>query len=337
MTASAAALGRRELVSTLALRFGNITPATEILGAYVEAISLVAVMLGLIGDREMADLFLSYAETFGGPAAPEDPTVRSWLNYAIGRLGAALRAQPYRTLLAFQTSAAAFHVIGDRRMIAVATADLSLTLARLGRPREAERKLREVLQLAQQLDEPITLTWVQMYLALILAERGDAEALAEARQLALAILRTIGERSYYSGVAYCALAAVERAGNQALAEQHATRAIEILSATMSSAPLGYIALANVHFAAGHIDAAARAAERGLKLCASIGGGGSAEVPLRVLHVAALRQLTDREALAAAETELEGQLARRAADIEDAELRASYLARLQDHARSPLLF
>jgi tetratricopeptide (TPR) repeat protein len=262
VTASAAALGRREQVSALALRFGNITPAPEILGAYIEAISLVAVMLGLIGDREMADLFLSYAETFGGPAAPDDPAVRAWLNYAVGRLGAALRPQPYRTLLAFQASATAFHLIGDRRMIAVATGDLGLTLARLGRPREAERKLREILQLAQQLDEPITLTWVQMYLALVLAERGDAEARAEARQLAQSILRTIGERSYYSGIAYCVLAAVERVEDPALAEQHAIRAVEILSATTSSAPLGYIALANVLLSAGRADAAAKEAERG---------------------------------------------------------------------------
>ena len=328
VTSAAAALGRRDLVSDLALRIGSVSPMTEILGAYVEAISLVAVMLGLIGDREMADLFLSHAETVGLRHVDEDPTVRAWLNYGAGRLTASLRPMPYHTVKHFRTSLSAFQLIGDRRMVAVTTGDLGLAEARIGRPDEAVSLLRGGLELAARLDEPITLTWVQMYLALTLAERREHAASAEAEQLANTILRTIGEGSYYSGVAYCTLAAVRSTeGDLVQAEKHGRRAIEILRATQSSAPLAYIALGRVLLQSGRAAEAAEVAGDGLQLAAAIGGSGGSEIPLRMVQVEALRLLGDTARLATAQAEFEAQLALRASEIEDSELRASYLARI----------
>lgn len=323
-TGSAAALGKREQVSELAIRFGTITPVAEILGTYIVGTSVLAMMLGFVGDREMSEIFLSLLREISEPLEEHDPHARACMRYALGRCGSGWQA-----VQNLRMSKAAFQLIGDRRMIIVSLADLGLGLARLGAAAEGEAKLREALPLAVRLAEPITLTWPQMYLALLLAERSDPAARAEAKQLALSTLSSIGESSYYSGIAYCALAAVYRAeGALAQAEEVAVKALATLRGIASNAPLAFIALGRLLLSAGRSAEAASLAAEGLAQIAPLPNVNAAEIPLRVLLVAALRATGEQARSAQEQGHLDQVIALRAQEIPDLALRNQYLARVQ---------
>lgn len=335
---SAAALGRRSIVSELSLRFGTVAPTAEILGSYVEATAYLAIMLGLIGDRSMCELFLSHVEVAGAPVADSDPHVRGWMNYSWGRYLTSLRLAPLETVERFQHALNAFHSIGDRRMSVCSAGDLGFTLARLGRPQESEALLRDNVVLALRLDEPITTTWVQMYLALVLCERQEEAAWKEAQRLAEGILNTIGDSSYYSGFANCALAAVHCANQDwAQAEDRARKALEILRPTQSSAPLGFIALGRVYLLSGRPEEAVRILGECVELMSSLGGGGGSEVPTRMALVAALHAAQRPEEAAQAEAELNRTISLCLQEISDSGARDSYRTRLEKYRTTVPLF
>jgi len=332
-TGSAAALGKRAQVSDLALRFGTITPAPEILGTYMIGASVLAIMLGFVGDREMSDLFLSHLRDIGEPIEENDPHARACMRYALGRCTSAWPA-----VQNFRLSSGAYQIIGDRRMIVVSLADLGLALARIGATAEGEAKLREALPLAVRLAEPITLTWPQMYLALLLAERPDPAARSEAKQLAQSTLKAIGESSYYSGIAYCALAAVYRAeGNLTQAEEVAQKAVATLRGIASNAPLAFIALGRLLLSSGRNAEAARVAAEGVEAMGPLRGVNASEVPLRMLLVESLRAAGDAERAAKEQEQLSQLIALRAQEIPDPVLRDKYLARVEMRSGAAPLF
>ena len=327
-TTSAAALGKQAAVSELAVQFGTVPPTTDARGRYIEAAAALTVMLGLVGDREMAELFRSHSLEVGGPVADEDPYIGGWMHYPLGRHANALQPTPWAAVEHFQKAAAAFQAVGDRRMAACALGDLGFALARLGDAQQGEVRVREAVHLAQRLDEPSTLTWVHISLAFLRAERRHEEAAQqEAEQLAKGILSATGEGSYYRGAAYCVLAAVHcAAGSLVQAEAFAHQAIAILRATQSSAPLAFIALGRVLIAAGRADDAVRFASEGVALVDSLGGSGGSEVPLRLVHLQALKLQGNAEQVKHAQAVLDHQLQIRAAQIPNPERRDSFLVR-----------
>lgn len=323
-TGSAGALGKRDEVAELAVRFGTITPAPEIIGTYVTATSLLATMLGFVGDREMSKLFLSHLKEIAEPLQATDPLVQAWMHYALGRCTVHWAAVEH-----FRISSQAFQSIGDRRMIIVALADLGFALARVGATAQGEAKLREALAPAVRLDDPVALSWVQMYLALLLAESKNPAVLAEAKLLAQSILKTIGETSYYSGVAFCTLAAVYHAeGNEAAAADIAARAIETLRRIPANAPLAFIARSRLLLASGQFAEAAKIAEEGVAVVEAQQEASGSEVPLRQLFVRALRAAGQHERAAREEQELRRQLGLRLKEIADPAFRDGYLARIE---------
>jgi len=329
---AASALGKLAQVAELAMRFGSIVPAPEILGMYIMGTALFATGLGFVGERDLSNLFMSHLKEFAGPIEGTDPTARSWLHYALGRCASALEPKPYSAVQHFRTSAAAFQQTGDRRMVVNAFGDLGFALSRVGREAEGESILREMLPLAMRIGEEIPIVWVRMYLANVLSERSDAAGREEARQIAHSILKAIGEASYYSGLAYCALAAVNRAdGNLAQAEADARKALGILRYVASHAPLAFIALSQVLLAAGRIDEAVQTATEGMGVVKALGGTGGSEVPLRMTYIAALRAQNNLEAVEREEQELRRQIELRIQDFADPSLRDSYLARIERHS------
>ena len=327
-TGSAAALGKRSEVSELARRFGNLPPPAAPMSSYFETASLLATMLGLIGDREMAELFLSHSQGASGLVTELSPSVHIWTHYALGRHASALQPAPWSAVYHFQVCLDAAMLIGDRRQIAICSGDLGFALARIGQSAAAEARLREGVQVAAQLGEPITLVWVQMYLTLLLAESRDEAAQNEAMQLARDILGTLGEESYYSGIVHCALAALHSAaGRLDEAEAVARKAVKTLGPTRSSAPLAFIALTQVLLRAGRPAEAAQVAGEGVRLAESLGGSGGSEVPLRRALVQSLRACGAAQA-ESAQVELALQITSQAAQIPDPALRASFLARVE---------
>lgn len=326
-TACAAALGRSELVSDLSLQFGTIVPQGDIIGSYVESNGILLTMLGMIGDRQMAEVYLSHVERTGSDLADKDAYIRAWMHYSKGRHYNALEPRPVATTECFRTSAAAFREIGDRRMTAVALGDLGHTLGRLGLPDEAEANCRSALAIAEKLDEPITTVWGQMFLALVLAEREDATAQQESERLAQSVIHSIGEQSYYAAFAFAAHSGCLLARRDIpQAEERARRALAILKPLRSSAPLGYLALGRVLLVSGRVQEAIEVLEEGIALIDSLHGTGGSELPIRLLLWDALETIGNKQRAAQAEAEYTKQLEQRALDISTLDLQVAFRER-----------
>ena len=326
-TACAAALGKRQLVAALSLLFGSVAPSRDIIGSYVESNTILLMMLGMIGDREMAELFLSHVERTGGALAQSDGYVRAWMNYGKGRHSNALKPTPGASIQYFRNAVDSFREIGDRRMTSVALGDLGYALGRMGCSAEAESCFREGLAVALRLDEPITIVWVQMLNALLLAERTDPAAQQEAERLAFSVLNSIGSHSYYAAFAQCALAGhYYAAGDRVKAETEARLALAILKPLRSSAPVAYLSLGRVLLLNGQVAEAIAVIAEGIELIDSLHGTGGSEIPLRLLWVDALRTLGDETRAAEALAELNRQLQPLLSDIADPAQRTTFLQR-----------
>lgn len=177
-----------------------------------------------------------------------------------------------------------------------------------------------------------------MYLALLLAEREDRANQQEALRIGQDILRSIGEQSYYSGLALCAISSVHSAaGNLVEAEKAATDALAILRHTQSSAPLGFVALGRALLAGRRADEAVRLASEGVALVETLGGTGGSEIPLRLVLWEALTMQGSQEQAAQAQAELDRQIQLRVQQIPDPVRRASFLERVQRRSGRGLLF
>ena len=227
----------------------------------------------------------------------------------------------------FRNAVDSFREIGDRRMTSVAVGDLGYALGRMGYSNEAEACFRDGLTVALRLDEPITIVWVQMLYALLLAERNDPAAQQEAERLAFSVLNSIGNHSYYAAFAQCALAAhFYELGDRVKAETEARLALGILKPLRSSAPVAYLSVGRVLLQNGQVAEAVAVIAEGIELIDSLHGTGGSEIPLRLLWVDALRTLGDETRAAPALAELNRQLQQRLSDIADPAQRTTFLQR-----------
>jgi tetratricopeptide (TPR) repeat protein len=223
---------------------------------------------------------------------------------------------------------------GNRRMLAVTLASLGECTRRLFSPKQAEPLLRQAVQLAREVGEPISWSFVQQYLAAFLAEQPSEQALAEADALALEAIELAGDGQAYQGLALIAraLAALGR-GDLMEAEAHVQEARRLLRSIQLRAyyPHVDIALLRVLLARGQLEAAGAAADESLQLIAEIGPLGVTESALRLWIVRAqLAQGRSSEAARGVEAALL-QLERRAIGVSDPALRAAFFRDVPEHA------
>jgi len=190
------------------------------------------------------------------------------------------------------------------------------------------------VQLAREVGEPISWSFVQQYLAAFLAEQPSEQALAEADALALEAIELAGDGQAYQGLALIAraLAALGR-GDLMEAEAHVQEARRLLRSIQLRAyyPHVDIALLRVLLARGQLEAAGAAADESLQLIAEIGPLGVTESALRLWIVRAqLAQGRSSEAARGVEAALL-QLERRAIGVSDPALRAAFFRDVPEHA------
>lgn len=321
-------LGQRDQVVAFSEKLISVVPQAADVSHYVEQLAIGAMTVSYFAERQLVCRFLARIEEVGPSATEMEPAARGLVHCAIGRYMNVAEPEPYKTVEHYRTALLAFQKIGDRRKSVSVAGDLGLALARLGAFQEAEAVLRAAVALARQLKEPVTLAWVQMMLALVLAVRPDESACAEALALGEALRSSVGEQTVYSGIVNCALAAAYlRTRDFSAAERSARSAVQALAPLRTSAPLGLVMLIRVLLAQGQLTAALQVAREGGELLQSLDGAGSGEVPLLLAIADAHAAAGDPITAAAVRSEAQAQIQLRAARIPDAEVRANYLSQV----------
>lgn len=318
-------LGQREQVVKFSERLISVTPKATDVSHYIGSLAIGAMTVSYLADRQLVSRLLARIEQVGLSETEMEPAARGLVHYAIGRYMNVFEPEPYKTVECYRNALSAFQEIGNRRGSVSAAGDLGLALARLGASQEGEVVLREGIRVGQQLKEPLTLGWVQMFLALVLAVRPDESACAEAIAIGESLRSGVGEQTLYGGIVNCALAAAYlRTNDLAAADRSARSALQALAPLRTSAPLGQVMLIRVLLAQGQTTEALRIAREGGELLQSLNGAGSGEVPLLLAIADAHAAAGELANATAVRSEAQAQIELRAARIPDAAVRASYL-------------
>lgn len=332
----AAAMGRIRSVADLATLSRSVQISDQLRNPFLKTLSVVIIILASLGERALAQQLLAQQQQIATLVDGSDLFAQAWLHYGKARFDAALQTNLEVALTAYQVAIDAFVRIGNRRMAAIAHSDLAIHLGRIGQFAEAERWFRDALQTASHLDEPLTLTWIQVQFALVLAERDHPQAHREAEAMAQRVLSSSGGQTLYGGLAQAVLSALSlRAQRLGPAEDFARKSVEALRPQRASAAIGFVALGRVLAATDRWIEALAVVREGVALLDSLGGPCASELPLHGLLVEILSQIGDATATQDAQQVLDLCLQQRLAGLSQPSLRAAFLQR--HRPRRKLLF
>jgi serine/threonine protein kinase len=220
----AAMVSQVDLLTKLSSRFARVEPSPDARGEYVCATARLSIVLGIMGEKVAARMFLTRAR---GICAELDPSEVAWgyLRMAEGTHQHLLEEAPWAGMLSYAEGKRLFCMAGEQRVYLMVCTDYGKVLHELGDHAAAEAELRKNLAAAERLNEPFRLAYAKTYLARLLAGSAPIAELDEPAQLARDAIAV--KNPLLLGMAHGALAEISRRqGDLAGAEAEARVACE---------------------------------------------------------------------------------------------------------------
>jgi len=320
-------LGHAEQVERAAAALG--APPTDLLEHWLYAAAGASIYQLLLGNFALGSQLLARLE---GCLVPE-PGLLLEARVAAARAVRALLQQDPGGYLRFELLAAdAYRRAGQVQHAAEHDANVAYAHLLFGAYERAAELLSSALPQLQALGLQRVAAGARQNLALALARSGRPdEAIAMGEQAAAELHATGDLRLEGTTHVYIALA-LEESGGHARAADEARVAIDILAGVPLARGQALAVLARAQLSLGDVAGALASAAQGMALLAEQGTMEEGEAYLRLVHADALaasgRADEARAGLAIARRNLEAAAAR----ISDEALRASFLARIPEHAR-----
>ena len=324
-------LGHTARILAVATRLSFLPEASMVSGARVIALTRAAVYLRLGGETARAEALLDQAAAFarevpGEPAAAAQvESARASRALAAGDLGDYLRR--------LEASQAQFDQAGDARGACTRGLNVGYAHLQLGAAAEAVRVLRSVLADAERLGLQNVRTYAKHNLGLGLGRLGDLDEARAVEEEAVAAFRAQGDRRME-----CAsriyLAQILGLGGQwieAAAEARAVADDKGAAAPLRASALAVLADAERQRGA-HAEAIA-AAREAMEILESLSGIEDGESMIRLAYAEAHAAGGDLRRARAAAREAGVRLRARADKVLDPRLRASFLERVPENART----
>ncbi|MEP7121854.1 MAG: protein kinase [Byssovorax sp.] len=324
-------LGHPERVLAVATRLSFLPDDAMISGARVIALTRAAVYLRLGGETARAEALLDQAASFalqvpGEPAAAAPvESARASRALAEGDLGDYLRR--------LETSQAQLAQAGDARGACTRGLNVGYAHLQLGAAAEAVRVLRSVLADAERLGLQNVRTYAKHNLGLALGRLGDLEEAQSVEEEAVAAFRSQGDRRME-----CAsrIYLAQILGLGARWTEAATEARAVADDEGAAAPLraGALAvLADAERERGAHGAAISAAREAMEILEGLSGIEDGESMIRLAYAEAHAAGGDLRRARGAAREAGLRLRARADKVLDPKLRASFLERVPENART----
>jgi tetratricopeptide (TPR) repeat protein len=328
---ASAQLGQRERAAALVQDLIGTEPRPGAIASCLMGYCWTMMTLSYSGLYPAAAGLLERAEALQRRLAPDDPAAlafvvqsRSW--------AAATEDDPWRRLTLARSAAAMREEVGYSGFAVRAHADLGSALHGVGAYDEAERVLRRAVDLAERTGTVHGTTFLELNLGATMLEQGrldEAEALLRGVE---EICRRTGE-VYYAGVTAVQMARLlARRGDLMGALVEARKATGYPQARPLRAFAGAVA-ATILLAQGLAGEALAAARDAKRLFDAVGAVHEGDALIHLALAEALDAAGHRDEAASALRAAGERLLARAATIEDADLRASFLECVQDHART----
>ena len=248
-----------------------------------------------------------------------------------------------------EAACAFFERAGDLRSACLSRVHVGYAAMELGDLERAETLLREALQIAQKIDIPVVAMIALHNLGLALLKKGDLDE-AQAVETAARDGARAQHNARLEGASRCYLAAIHaRRGALGPARREVAAALQAVAEPLPPdtadaireppragkpvAALALTTLAQVRAASGDPQGALAASRRAISILEHLGALEEGEGMVRLVYAEVLQQAgfadASRQALRAARD----RLLERAALIGDDALRASFLGRVEEHART----
>ena len=324
-------LGHTARILAVATRLGFLPDDAMISGARVIALTRAAVYLRLGGETARAEAMLDQAASFalqvpGEPAAAAQvESARASRALAAGDLGDYLRR--------LETSQAQLAQAGDARGACTRGLNVGYAHLQLGAAAEAVRVLRSVLADAERLGLQNVRTYAKHNLGLSLGRLGDLEEAQTVEEEAVAAFRAQGDRRMEcaSRIYLAQILGLGARWAEAAAEARAVAADEGAAAPLRAGALAVLADAQRQLGA-HVEAIA-AAREAMEILEGLSGIEDGESMIRLAYAEAHAAGGDLRRARAAAREAGLRLRARADRVLDPGLRASFLERVPENART----
>jgi serine/threonine protein kinase len=324
-------LGHGERVLAVATRLSFLPEDAMISGARVIALTRAAVYLRLGGETARAEPLLDQAAAFarevpGEPAAAAQvESARASRALAAGDLGDYLRR--------LETSQAQLAQAGDARGACTRGLNVGYAHLQLGASAEAVRVLRSVLTEAERFGLQNVRTYAKHNLGLALGRLGDLDEAQAVEEEAVAAFRAQGDRRMEcaSRIYLAQIFGLGARWADAAAEARAVAADEGAAAPLRASALAVLADAERERGA-HAEAVV-AAREAMEILEGLSGIEDGESMIRLAYAEAHAADGDLRRARAAAREAGLRLRARADKVLDPKLRASFLERVPENART----
>jgi eukaryotic-like serine/threonine-protein kinase len=307
----------------------------ESAASYAIALARAATTLQLSAGRQaLVEVVLDRADGAAALSAG-DPEVAGQVEWA--RSLRVLSAGDVSTFLALvKSSHEHLELAGDLRSDCIQALNAGHGYLQLGAYEEAERILGEAMEGADRMGLANARTFAKLNLGLALLGQGRVGEARAVEEDALALLRAQADRpSEASAQVYLAMC-LARAGDLEGAGREAL-AVALAGAgegpTPSHRACARAILADVRLAQGFAESALAEAEAAMSILTSLDGIEEGEAHIRVVYADALAAAGHADAARKAAAEAGERLLARAAKVVDPGLRASFLERVPENART----
>ncbi len=302
-------------------------------GPHARALARAAMQLCVAGRTDQADSILSTIDGIMAKIETTEPLAIGTI-FEARAMRAIAAGNPERYLRLVESAAKSFERAGDLRMLCNQRTNVGYANRELGAYAEAEIALREALAAAERMGLASLATIAKHNLGPVLAREGS---LAEARALeedAVASCVRQGDRWMEGGSRIYLAGILSSAGDFDGAEKQAHAALDAASGTPPLRAMALASLARLLVErGGRTREALGAAREAMDMLVGLGGIEEGESLVRLAYAESLQAIGQNEEAHIALMEAAERLVLRGEKIVDPRLRASFLERIPENART----
>jgi len=309
-----------------------LVPLDGVTAPHAIAVARLALQLLQSGRHAAADLAFRDLEHVPADVIAHDPEVAGSIHRARA-LRAHYGGDPGAALVEFAAAAKAFREVGDELGSATQRGNVGFMHVELGEYAEAERALREALEIADRYRLSGLAAFAKHNLGLALGRQGRLDEGRRMEEEAVLAYRAEGNRRLEGGSRLYLATILAAAGDLNAAEEQAQEALALVASHPPIQAHALATLADIWLLLGRARDALQPAEEAVRLLEDLGGIEDGEGLVRLVHAVALGQVGHHNAARAAIGKARDRLLARADRIASPVWRTSFLTRVPENART----